>query len=63
MLQIAQNVDLFHELFSAFVTSAGFHVVFYSNWALHESATRDFAITALSDGLNDLYIFLFDNKI
>lgn len=63
MLQVAQNMHLFHELLSAFVASARLHIVLHCHGVLHVPASRYFAIPSLAYRFNDLDIFLLDQKI
>lgn len=63
MLEVAKDMDLLHKLLTTFVTTAGFHVILYGYWALHESASWDLTIAPFTDHFNDFNVFLFDNEV
>ena len=63
VFEIGEDLDFFHEIISAFVGSTGLDVIFHSNGARHIFSSVDLTVTSLTDLLDYLDIFWFDNEI
>lgn len=63
VFKIAQNIDLFHKIFSIFMILPGFHIIFDGYWSRHVFTPIDLTISPNTYLLYNLNIPLFDDKI